>query len=208
MASKAWLDERGPEKGLRAMLESSVAHHFLIGLTSPAAHLPRQPLLGVRNSCTPDLLTPTAQQIPSPCPQTRTFQIPKSQLTSWTLTPHLLRWRLPLRLAEDLPSTLMQLMAPNPRQLFQIVSFFLKPQPHPTYPLSHSEDSPRSSILGNDWPSKLSQQYSCSAHPDKPWCLCFQLLKKVGVAIIKQKYQTWWFLPRWRIGSWRTSVAT
>lgn len=45
-------------------------------------------------------------------------------------------------------STLMQLMVPNPRQLFQIVSFFLKPQPHPTYPLSHSEDGPRSPILG------------------------------------------------------------
>lgn len=74
--------------------------------------------------------------------------------------------------------TLRQLMVPNPRQLFQIVSFFLKPQPHPTYPLSYSEDSPRSSILGNDWPSELSQQYSCSAHPDKATVSLFTTTEK------------------------------
>lgn len=104
--SMTWWAGTGERKGLRAMLERCVAHHFLISLTSPAVHLPRQPPLGVRNSSTPDLLTPAAQQIPSPCPHTRTFQIPKSQLTSWTLTPHLLRWRLPLGLAEGLLSLL------------------------------------------------------------------------------------------------------
>lgn len=58
-----------------------------------------------------------------------------------------------------------QLMVPNPRQLFQIVSIFLKATTTSHLLLfPHSEDSLCSPVLKNGCPAIIPQQYSSSAY--------------------------------------------